>query len=308
MIPSAAPRRSLFDRLGSNAWLLLSFTMAAWGGNVVAAKVAVGHVSPMLIVCGRWAFVLVILIAAGFRRLLDALGTLRPHWRFVFMMGFIGFTLSNSMFYQGAVFTSGVHIALIQSMMPIFVLFGAALVFRARLSLAQLSGAALTIAGIGLIASRGRLEVLAHLSFNRGDLIAIGGAALFAVFTLGLRNRPNVSAYVFFVGIALAAFLSSIPGLLLEMAAGATIWPDLTGLGILLYVAIFTSLLGQIFFIRAVALVGPGRAGMFQNLVPVIGALLSAVALREPFRLYDFGALALVLAGIGVSERLAKSR
>lgn len=307
MIPSAASRRALFARLPSNAWLLLAFTMLSWGGNVVAAKIAVGHVSPMLIVCGRWAFVLLFLLLFGHDRLREDLRALRPHWVFVSLMGFVGFTLSNSMLYEGALFTSGVNIALIQAMMPIFVLLGAKMVFRARLGPARLLGAALTVAGILLIAAQGRLENLARLEFNRGDLIAIGGAALFAVFTLGLRNRPNVPAYVFFVGIALAAFVTSIPGLLIEMAAGATIWPDAKGLLVLLYVAIFTSLLGQIFFIRAVTLVGPGRAGMFQNLVPVIGALLSALVLREPFRFYDLVALGLVLAGIGVSERFGKS-
>jgi drug/metabolite transporter (DMT)-like permease len=71
----------------------------------------------------------------------------------------------------------------------------------------------------------------------------------------------------------------------------------------LLYVALLPSLLSQIFFIRGVELIGPARAGLFVNLVPVFGALLAVVLLGEPFALYHAIGLALVLGGIWLAER-----
>ena len=50
---------------------------------------------------------------------------------------------------------------------------------------------------------------------------------------------------------------------------------------------------------RRVGLIGPGRAGLFMNLVPVFGAILAVVILGEPFRLHHALALGLCSAGFG---------
>ena len=56
---------------------------------------------------------------------------------------------------------------------------------------------------------------------------------------------------------------------------------------------------------RGVELIGPGRAGLFVNLVPVFGAFLSVVILGEAFSFHHALALALVLAGILLAEHRA---
>jgi drug/metabolite transporter (DMT)-like permease len=57
---------------------------------------------------------------------------------------------------------------------------------------------------------------------------------------------------------------------------------------------------------RGVDLIGPGRAGVFVNLVPVFSAFLGVVVLSEPFHLYHALALALVLGGIWIAETSGK--
>ncbi|HYI91334.1 MAG TPA: DMT family transporter, partial [Beijerinckiaceae bacterium] len=87
------------------------------------------------------------------------------------------------------------------------------------------------------------------------------------------------------------------------IATGDVVWPDAQGLVILAYVTLFPSLLSQLFFMRGVELIGPGRAGLFVNLVPVFGAILAVGLLGEPFRPYHALGLALVLGGIWLAER-----
>jgi len=48
--------------------------------------------------------------------------------------------------------------------------------------------------------------------------------------------------------------------------------------------------------------VGANRAGLFINLVPIFGTLLSVVIVGETFQLYQGLALVLVLGGIGLAE------
>jgi drug/metabolite transporter (DMT)-like permease len=71
----------------------------------------------------------------------------------------------------------------------------------------------------------------------------------------------------------------------------------------LLYAALLPSLIAQIFYMRGVELIGPGRAGVYVNLVPAFGALLAVVLLGESFARYHAVALVLVVVGIGVAER-----
>ncbi len=88
----------------------------------------------------------------------------------------------------------------------------------------------------------------------------------------------------------------------LEIAAGAEQWPTLQGWALVAFIAVFPSFLAQLAFMHGVALIGPSRAGLFANLVPIIGAFLAVVILGEPFALYHLIALLLVIGGILVAE------
>jgi drug/metabolite transporter (DMT)-like permease len=100
-----------------------------------------------------------------------------------------------------------------------------------------------------------------------------------------------------------AACVTSLPLVIAEGLMGQLRWPSLWGWLIILYIALLPSLLCQIFYIRGIELIGPGRASVFYNLVPVFGAVFSTILLGEPFAAYHVLALALVLGGIVVAER-----
>ena len=89
---------------------------------------------------------------------------------------------------------------------------------------------------------------------------------------------------------------------MVEFWAGAAILPDARGWGVIAYTVLFPSILAQIFYIRGVELIGANRAGLFINLVPIFGTLLSIVLLGEAFFAYHAVAMALVLGGIWLAE------
>jgi drug/metabolite transporter (DMT)-like permease len=290
-------------RAYGNAWLLLILTTLFWGGNVVAARLAVGELSPMVLVSLRWAIVSVVLAAAMRGSLRHDLEKLRAAWRYVGLMGATGFTLYNALYFEAAHWTPGINLAIVQGVSPAFILIGAKCAFGIRIGAIRWTGLLLTLAGIALIATRGDPAALAALRFNGGDLLIIAASVIYAAYTLALPRRPPVSAFVFFTGLAFAAFLTSLPLLVGEVVAGIAVWPGLKGLAVLAYIAVFPTLLAQVFFIRGVKLIGPARAGLFYNLVPVLGALLAVVFLRERFEWYHGAAMALVVAGIALAER-----
>ena len=83
--------------------------------------------------------------------------------------------------------------------------------------------------------------------------------------------------------------------------------PGLKGWLLVIYCAIFPSLLAQILFMRGVELAGSNRAGLYVNLVPVFAALFAVIILGEIMHFYHIMSLALVLGGIYLAERGKKS-
>ena len=98
------------------------------------------------------------------------------------------------------------------------------------------------------------------------------------------------------------AFATTLPFVAAEFAYGAGIVPDARGWAIIAYTAIFPSILSQVFYIRGVELIGANRAGLFINMVPIFGTLLSIIILGEDFRAFHAIAMALVFGGIWLAE------
>lgn len=278
------------------------YTAIVFGANGVAARMAAGEMAPMSLVCLRWFFACVVLFVA-LRRQIAAQGPIViGSWRLVLAMGFLGLTGFNLIFYVAAYVTSAVNITLLQSAIPPFVLAGAAIFYKTRVTGLQIAGMMVSFIGAGLIATHGNLAHLSTLTFNAGDLAVLFGGILYAGYTLGLRKRPRVAPLVFFAGLALAAFLTSVPFALYEILQGAAYWPSLKGWLVLVFIVLGPSVTAQLSYMRGVELMGPGRAGLFNNLVPVFGALFAVVILNEHFEVYHVLALVLGLGGVALAE------
>jgi drug/metabolite transporter (DMT)-like permease len=284
------------------AYLLLAFTALCWGGNAVFGRLAVGEVSPMALVTLRWLGALALLVAFAHAQVGRDWPALRERLLFMAAMGAIGFTAFNALFYVAAHWTTAVNIGIIQGSIPVFVLIGALVAYRTPVALLQVAGVLVTMLGVAIVACGGELARLASLALNFGDVLMIAGCVLYAGYTLGLSRRPLVAPLSLFTGIAAAAFVSSLPLALAEAALGRWQWPTATGWIIVGLVTVFPSFLAQIAFIHGVTLIGPSRAGVFVNLVPVFASILALLILHEPFRLFHAVALALVLGGIWLSE------
>ena len=124
----------------------------------------------------------------------------------------------------------------------------------------------------------------------------------YGIYTAALRNKPQMHWTSLIFILCLGATLASLPMLAIEAWQGNTILPDARGWSAIAYIVIFPSLIGQVFYIRAVELIGSNRAGLFINLLPVWGALLAVALLGEAFHRYHAFALTLILAGIALAE------
>lgn len=296
---------SLWQGFFGQAYLLLVATSLFWGGNAIAGRLAVGEISPMALTCLRWVVVVCVLVPLFGSKLVAEWSMLRRSWLFIVLMGTFGFTAFNALFYGAAHYTSAVNLTIFQGAIPVLVLLGMVLFFRTRIRFLQILGMIVTMAGVVIVSVKADLQILRTLALNIGDVWMLIACVFYAGYTLGLRHRPAISGLVFFTALAIVAFLSSLPLLAIEIVHGTVQWPTFKGWLVLVYVGLMPSLVAQVFFMRGVELIGPARAGLFINLVPVFGALLAVVLLGEAFALYHALGLVLVLGGIWLAERRA---
>ncbi len=281
---------------------MLIVTTWCWGLNAIFGRLAVDQIAPMQLVMFRWLGVVLLMLLFTRDNLLRDWPVLRRHLPFLFLMGALGFTTFNALFYVASHYTTAINIGILQGSIPVFVLLGSLLLLRHRIGPIQAIGVGLTLGGVVIIASGGKPGELLDLEVNRGDALMLLACFFYAAYSVGLSRRPNVSALGLFTVMAIAAWLVSLPLIAVETWQQGWQAPTQTGWIIALLVTLLPSLLAQVFFINGVALIGPGRAGVFVNLVPVFASLMAVLFLRERFEVYHALALVLVLGGIGLSE------
>lgn len=299
--PNPASERS--SALSRKAYFFLVVATLLWAGNTIAGKLAVGHVSPMMLNLSRWIIAFSLIVAISVPQLKRDWALMRRNWLLLIAYGAFGYSLFNALLYTALTMTSGVNGAIEQAIIPMLIFIINFAFFGIRASAAQLAGFVLTIAGIAVTASHGNLAALLELEVNLGDLLVIAAAAVYALYTIGLRWKPAIGWQSLMAASALGAIVGAIPMMFWEMSRGAVVTPDLNGWLIILYAGLLPSLISQIFWVKGVEVIGANRAGLFINLIPVFGTILSVAFLGETLSGFHVVALALVTAGIAIAEK-----
>lgn len=309
--PHSAAPSSAAAASGYQSYGLLLLAPLFWSGNTIASKLAVGHIEPVALTLFRWLLAMALIMPVALPHLKrDWPAITRKAW-LLLAYGFFGMGLFNLLLYSAPHFTTAVNMSIEQAAIPILVMFGNFVVFRVRTRWLQILGAALTIWGVLLVATHGEPARILSLSVNQGDGLTLGACGLYALYSLTLKYRPDIHWLSFlaatFTGAAMAALV-----LPLGFAGGfAAVAPaDVTARGwlIVAYTAVFPSIAAQLCYAVSVVRVGPNRASLFINLIPVFGTVMSVLLLREAFQPYHLIASAFVVVGIALAEFSARAR
>lgn len=285
------------------AYLFLLLTAVFWGANSVAGKLAVGHVPPMTLAVLRWGLACALLYAVGHRHIHDSWPTIRANLALLAGLGFFGFTIFSLAIYSALHHTTAINAAILQAGMPAIIFAASFFVYRLRVSFGQVAGFLISVAGVAVVVSEGIPRRLLALDVNYGDALVLLAVLSYAAYTVALRRKPEMHWIAFMAGLTGGAFVTGLPFVAYEVMAGEFFWPDPLGWAVIGFIVVFPSLLGQAMYVQGVALIGGNRAGLFINLVPIFGTLLSILVLGEAFHPYHALALVLVLGGIWMAER-----
>ena len=286
----------------TNPHFLLTLTSIFWAFNTVAGRAAVGEVSPLLIVSVRWFFVSIILSILCRNQLIETWSILNKKIKWLIFMGLFGFTGFNSAYYVAAHDTIAINLGLVQGTMPAFIIIIAWIWLKDKINFTQFLGVLITFIAVLIVVCSGNFNALIELELNSGDIVMIFACTLYAIYAVGLRKKPKISALPLLTFFAYIAFLGSLPGLIYEIYSNHLILPGQKGFIILGIIIIFPSFLAQIFFMKGVEKIGPSRSGLYTNLVPVFSSLLAVFFLGEEFQFFHLLSLIMIFTGIYLFE------
>ena len=273
--------------------------MLGWAGNTVAGRMSTGEISPMVVVFLRWFIISIFLILFLNKKLILSFKLISGKLVWLCLMGSLGLTGFNALFYIAAQNTTAINLGIIQGIMPAIILVGSVFIFKEVINVMKVAGLLIAFFGVLVVVSQGDYERVISLSFNYGDLVMLCACFFYSGFTLGLKNKPVIDPIVLMTYFSLSALLFSLPLLITEYYLGSTQLPTTpTAWLIILYIAFVPSFLAQIFFIRGVELVGASKAGLFINFLPIFAAILGVLLLGERLFVYHLISLFIVLLGV----------
>lgn len=283
-------------------YFLLTITMLFWSANTVFALLSVGEASPMVIVFSRWLGVSLLVLLFARKQIRQDWAVFLDNKAYFLRMAVLGFAFFNGLYYVASHTTSATNLGILQGAIPIFVLIGSVLFYQGKLGILQIIGVIIALLGVVLVSVQGSFDVLMELAFAKGDLLMLLAGLFYAAYSLGLKDRPKIHSLSFFSYLAFLAFLSSIPLLGIEIALEQSLYPSKKGWIIIGLITLLPSFLSQILYIISVQNIGPARAAVFANLIPIFSTIMAAVVLKEHIQWFHYIALFMVLGGIGLSE------
>ncbi|MGH7165877.1 MAG: DMT family transporter, partial [Nitrospiraceae bacterium] len=162
------------------------------------------------------------------------------------------------------------------------------------------AGCAVSFAGVVLVSGAGAESVAGERPWL-GGMLVIFGLVSWALYTIGgRRTMERFSPLTVNWTTLLISVLLQIPLLWADqklLAAGLDTVP-VSGWLALGYLIVFATALGQQAWLYGVRGIGPSRAGVFVNLIPVSALVLSALILSEHIGLRELGGILLILAGV----------
>lgn len=276
-----------------------------WASNMVLGRLLKDSIGPVTISAIRFMIASVIFFWI-LKKLPEAERHIGKDWRLLMSMAILGIVLFSPVLYLGLRYTTAVNSTIINGLAPLLTGIFAAFLIKEPMSVRQIGGAILALAGVLILISGGSLAFWQAAQFNIGDMIVLGAVAIWALYSVissrVMRRRSSISA------TALSTFMG-LPALCLFALWEVQHIPvqfDAKLVLIILYLGIVPAAAGFYAWNAGVARLGPGGAMVFYNTLPLYGAILGFLFLGEPIGLpHITGGLLIAAGGIWAARKPA---
>jgi drug/metabolite transporter (DMT)-like permease len=280
------------------AYWMLSVTAFFLACNHVIGRSIEGVIPPLGLSFWRWFAGVIILLPLVLPRLKQSLPHYRANLGVLAAMGFM-MVGSTTLILVALNYTTAINTSLMNAVQPALTVLFAVLFIGERMTPLKAFGVIISLLGVLLMITKADWQMLMGLQFNRGDLIALLAMCGFAGYAITLRKIPgslNGSERLF--AIALLGSLMLLPFYLYEHVNHMQV--PVTGQTVLIVcaLALLVSVLGNAMWNAGIMIIGPSKATMFINLIPLFGAILAVMWLGESLQFYHLLGGAMVCSGI----------
>ena len=291
--------------MSKRGWILFASLGIIWGTPYSFIRVAVESLSPAVVVCGRMALAVVLLLPFALKE--KPLETWRKYWPGILMLAAVEMIVPF-----GALSIAEQHIS---SSLAGLLIAGVPITTGLLLRRINHDDQWDKRRVIGLAVGMSGIVALVGLDIRADNwwsialcFVAVLGYALGPiVITTKLQGAPDLASIVLAQAVA---FLAYLPILLWQLSNGtwqtaharefgvpASAWWSVIGLGVLCTAIAFALLF------KLIAEVGPSRTTVITYINPAVAILLGVVFLNEPFTLGLAVGFPLVLIGSVLATR-----
>ena len=256
------------------ASIFLILTTLFWAGNFVFGKFVAAELTPLQLTFLRWLLAVLLLfpIAHWYER--PSWPQVWREWKKLLALALLGMIGYNLILYQALHFTSSLNAALINSINPALIFLTSAWLLKERLSLTNSMGILVSLLGVLLVLTDGRLQHILSIEFNPGDLLMLAAILTWNLYTLMGRRMQSVPPIAATAVSALLSVLVLLPFVWMTGLPAALSREAMIGV---VYVAVFASVAAFLLWNSAILLLKAGQAGVYLNLITVFTAILSVL-------------------------------
>jgi drug/metabolite transporter (DMT)-like permease len=288
-----------------------------WGTNYSIIKAAFRELDPQAFNAARMG-----IASAAFLSIIVAL-QLRPRravnsilqtptrmtrrdWCELVALGIVGHFLYQYFFIGGLALTTVANSSLLLAATPVVIALLSAALGQERVGPRHWAGAALSMAGIYVVAGHGATLSGAGV---KGDLMMVAAVICWALYTLGARRLVARHSPVGVTGLSMSfGTLIYIP----------VMWPHVRSVDwvhlsartwiAIAYSAIFALGVAYVIWYAAVRQIGSARTSVYSNVIPIVAMITAVLFLGETLTGTEMLGAAAVLIGVALTRSAPQSR
>jgi len=279
---------------------------AIWSGNFIVARGVTEDIAPVSLAFFRWLTASMILLPFSISKLIRQRREILTNLGHLVPTAFLGITVFNTLIYIAAHSTTALNLSLIAIFTPVFIILLARVFLKEPITPTRCLGVGLAMFGVMALLTGGDLSRLFEMSLNPGDAWMLLATLIFAAYTILVRRKPpELQPLTFLAATFLIGLILLAPWAAWEWSGEPPGLPPAHVLGSILYIGVGPALLSYLFWNRAIATIGPAKAGMIYYLIPFFCGLEAWFILGEAVTWVNVASGLLIISGIIVASREA---
>ena len=276
------------------------FAVLIWTGNTLVTKMAAGAIEPAAITFYRWLLAGLVLTPFLLRPVWQQRAIVNANRFKLALLGFLGMGMYQGLAYEAAKTTSAMNMGVVVALMPLMSATLANVFAGEAVSASRIGGAVLSLTGLVFLSTHGHPSELLHGAANLGDaimLVAVASNALYGVllkrWAIPLSTWQQLYVQIAFGVVVILPFW--------WMAPSSPI--TIHNVHLVMYAGIAASIGAPFCWMSGIKKLGPARASLYMNLLPIFVALAASTFLGEELHIFHAIGGVLALTGVWLGQR-----